>query len=730
MNVISIKSRFIILLVLATLFSILVVGYLGWRSSRDALNDAIFNQLTSVRTAKARQIEDYFRSMRNQVVVLAEDHMVASAMVRLNRGYQQLTNVSLSDEEESVLGDYYADVFVPTLADNLSDGSPNYNQFRPQGQVARYLQYHYLAANGNARGYKHFLDDAADNSDYSKFHAEYQPRLRELALRFGYYDLFLINIDSGEIVYSVFKETDYGTNLLTGPYRTSGLADVVRAVQENPTQQSVQIVDFQPYLPSYNVPAGFIAGPIYNGTHPVGILALQFPVDQFNHIMTGGNQWEADALGDSGETYLIGADQLMRSDSRFLLQDPDGYKDELRRLGVPTRRVDLIEKLETTILLQHVDTVASRKALAGEAQTEIIDDYRGISVLSSFAPLNIEGLEWGIIAEIDATEVFEPLQKLQRSLWISAAILISLVTLFAPLIISSFLRPLSQILDRTKQSYNQEEPLRFDANGRDEFGELSQRLNMIMAQVHDQSVAAAEKEEKYNTLLARTFPQSVVPRYDNIGMDIVDQTERGTVIYCIMSGSTGLTELDDPRDTLALQSELSDAFFGGAQRSGLDLFNQIGNEFVVICGLTTPHLDYARRSVGFALSMLKLVTQFNMRHNASLSLQLGIDSGTIMGGLIGGQKVQYDVWGKTVETARNACLAAPHGSVVLTESTRSLIHEIYSVTPHTASEHTASEHTAFKHDDLTGNKSIKDESITSDKQLWSLLIPESDEAGV
>lgn len=86
----------------------------------------------------------------------------------------------------------------------------------PKTPAARYLQYHYIAANSNPLGKKHLLDAPSDGSIYSRVHARYHPIFRKIIEKFGYYDRFLISPE-GTMVYTVLKETDFTTNFTTGP---------------------------------------------------------------------------------------------------------------------------------------------------------------------------------------------------------------------------------------------------------------------------------------------------------------------------------------------------------------------------------------------------------------------------------------------------------------------------------------------------------------------------------
>ncbi|NEQ99532.1 MAG: adenylate/guanylate cyclase domain-containing protein, partial [Cyanothece sp. SIO2G6] len=279
----SIKSKLTVMLLTASLGSILVVSYLSWNKARTILTEQIFNQLTSVRASKAYQVEFYFNSLINQIETLCENRMVVVAMSEFNREFDQLQQEEVPPTWDQAIASYYRDEFIPRLDENIN-GTPVFETYRPTELESRYLQYHYIANNPNPVGQKDELNRANDGSTYSLIHNRYHRLFQSLIQRFGYYDLFLIDAETGHIVYSVYKETDYATSLYTGPYRNSNLADVVRQVQDNPDVGAIQLVDFQFYRPSYNAPAAFIAGPIYDGSRLVGILAAQLPIDEINRV--------------------------------------------------------------------------------------------------------------------------------------------------------------------------------------------------------------------------------------------------------------------------------------------------------------------------------------------------------------------------------------------------------------------------------------------------------------
>jgi len=247
------------------------------------------------------------------------------------------------------------------------------------GDPLAVLQSAYITQNPNPTGEKDKLVAADTGTDYDSVHARYHPWMRDYLIARGYYDIFLISAD-GAIVYSVFKELDFATNLRTGRWKDSGIATLFREVMAGGAVGGVRFTDFAPYAPSAGAPAAFVMAPVVKDGTVLGALAFQMPVGRLDHIM----QVSA-GMGDSGETYLVGPDLLMRSDSRF--------------------------SDESTILRTKVDTEPVRAALAGESGVMRTDDYRGVPVVSAFAPLDAAALPWAVLAEKDLAEVLAPANR-------------------------------------------------------------------------------------------------------------------------------------------------------------------------------------------------------------------------------------------------------------------------------------------------------------------------------
>lgn len=157
---------------------------------------------------------------------------------------------------------YYEEEFTPRLEDGKGDSDPA-ESYLPESPPVRYLQHQYISSNPNPVGEKDDLLRANGSwHPYHEAHADYHDDFRRLLNQFNYYDIFLVEPESGHIVYSVFKEVDFATSLLDGPYRESNFAKVFREVRDVQSGDLTRVVDFAEYDPSYGAPASFIASPV------------------------------------------------------------------------------------------------------------------------------------------------------------------------------------------------------------------------------------------------------------------------------------------------------------------------------------------------------------------------------------------------------------------------------------------------------------------------------------
>ncbi len=270
---------------------------------------------------------------------------------------------------------------------------------------------------------------------------------------YGYYDIFIICAKHGHVMYTAAKESDLGTNLSTGPYKNSGLAKVWQRVK---TTKKAVFQDFEPYAPSNNEPAAFIGYPVFDDKGALkSVVALQLSIEAVNEIMQ-----QRDGMGETGETYLVGQDKRMRSNS---FRDPTGHSVNASFAG--------------DVSNNGVDTQASRNALNGKTGDEIVIDYNGNPVLSAYTPLQIGDTQWALIAEINEAEVNRPIQKMAQHTFIIGITILIFIALFAFVIAAKITKTLTQAVDFAKVISDGDLTKQVDIHQKDEIGILANALN-------------------------------------------------------------------------------------------------------------------------------------------------------------------------------------------------------------------------------------------------------------
>jgi methyl-accepting chemotaxis protein len=283
--------------------------------------------------------------------------------------------------------------------------------------------------------------------------------------KYGYYDFFLIHPE-GKVFYSVTHEADYGTNMVNGKYKDSGLGTLIQKTLQT---RQFGIADFQPYAPSNGEPASFIAQPLIHNGEVQLVIALQLSLDSINKIMQ-----QREGMGKTGETYLVGKDKLMRSDS-FLDSANHSVKASFAN---PAKGM--------------VDTQATSEAFAGKKDANIVIDYNGNPVLSAYTPVEILGVTWALLAEIDEAEVKGPIRNMIYTVLIIGVIMAAGVILIAFLIASGIVRPLLKGVALAKSVAEGDLNVKVDVDQKDEIGILSDTMNQMVSNLKD-TVNVTEK---------------------------------------------------------------------------------------------------------------------------------------------------------------------------------------------------------------------------------------------
>jgi methyl-accepting chemotaxis protein len=447
------------------------------QEAEEELKSNFEKRLVAIRDSKTAMIEAYFTQIKGQVTTLSQNNMIVEAVSEFTSAVNDLLEESaVSDDElakqRASVESYYRNEFGPQYQ-SLAGNTAPLDRFQSRlDNESISLQNAYISNNRNPLGEKHKLDRASGDARYHDIHEKYHPAILAFLEEFGYYDVFLCDTKTGDIVYSVFKELDYSTSLLDGPYAQSGIGEAFRAANSQAPGQ-FSIIDFKPYSPSYESPASFIASPVFNGDERVGVLIFQMPVDRISSVMSIRT-----GLGDSGESILVGADHFMRSDS---------FLDVENRTVVAS----FSHGRDGQVNVENCD-----KALAGESGVAVSDNYLGTPVLSAYCPTDILGMRWALLVEMpheEANAAAARMRNVERG--VLSRLLYGMVTItvlsmaiifgFSLWLAKRFVQPIQATVERLLAISEGDGnlTLRLDESRSDELGDLGRAFNRFVGKL-------------------------------------------------------------------------------------------------------------------------------------------------------------------------------------------------------------------------------------------------------
>ncbi|MCB1388341.1 MAG: methyl-accepting chemotaxis protein [Rhodobacteraceae bacterium] len=326
----------------------------------------------------------------------------------------------------------------------------------------------YLDANTYPAGERRRLDRGVSRPVYDVVHESFHPYLREHQERFGYYDLFLITPE-GQVIYTIEKENDFATDLATGPYRDTDLANVWRAVMDG-APGTTAFSDFEPYAPSNGQPASFVARRIVDhevpGAPVIGVVAIQLPTDAIGvSLESAGN------LGENDEIYLLGADGRTRNAARR--EGGFGMLDGL------------------------ADLTQVRTARAGDDGVfDQVEGVHGQLVDAAVDSFSAHGLRWSTIVELDHADAYAALSAFRRQAILFTALGVVLSLAIGWAVARSITRPMRAVNGSMQELADERyDRIVAEVDRHDEIGDLARGLDSFRIQLSGARDARVAQEE-------------------------------------------------------------------------------------------------------------------------------------------------------------------------------------------------------------------------------------------
>jgi methyl-accepting chemotaxis protein len=484
--------------------STLVVASLAYVVAKGITEDRVTAQLESVRAVQTEALNTYAESLKNTVAQAAQLNLVVDSTKTLLLEFPKLKSAKPTANPAATresLQRYYENEFGKEFVKKNGGQSANPVEiFKKLPDETLAAQQIYIAGNENGLGKKDALNNANDGSEYSKTHEKVHPLFASLVKKFGIYDFFIVDPNTGFIVYTYFKELDYGTSLENGPYSKTALAQAFNASRKAKNADSVWLSDFEKYLPSYNDQAAFMSVPIFDGANQIAVLVVQVPIDQINKVMTFDKKWSNVGLGRSGQSLLVGKDSISRSISRDAVENIADYVNRAKVvLGEGGGKEVELRSSDIGIRKTVSDNVA--KALAGETAIGTYSNWAGEATIASMGPIKLLNQNFAMITEMQESEALEPVAGLLKKIALAALVTLILASGIALAAAGKLTQIVTNPLNRLKSTVDELQAGDFEARtkmkDKDEFGELGRALDKLL----DERVSQLNKMAKENELL-------------------------------------------------------------------------------------------------------------------------------------------------------------------------------------------------------------------------------------
>ena len=496
MSLVSVKVKLRLLMVALVLVPLLIVGLYSIQQSRAVLRTVAFNGLEVQTTLRTEQLEAYFDRVRDDVLSLADSAMSGSALRQFVPAFAALEEpptaaAGIARMIESEFGAVYQQRTgrpYPGAAGFVSGLSA----------PARTLQYRYITNSPFPVGEKDNLVEADFPGDYPALHARYHPIYRQHLKRHEYYDVFLVS-NAGDLVYSVFKEIDFGTNLVDGPFADSGLGRAFAGALQLPQGEGPYVGDYDNYAPSYEAPAMFMGAPVFDGGERVGVLIVQISLDRINAIVS-----ERAGLREGQDILVAGVDGSLRSDS---LLAPERYS-VAAAFGPQTTRV----RLDSAVL----------PGAAGQLETSA-PSLRGEPALVRSNRVEVgPGIQWSLAGFYETEFAYARARALTQAILLAMLAAVVVGFLVAVPSTNAIVRPVAYARELASRIARLQLDSRIVSTSRDEFGDLIRSLGSMQEELRKRIEHERELAEE-NLRVRRALDEA------SLGMMIADA--QGRIVY-------------------------------------------------------------------------------------------------------------------------------------------------------------------------------------------------------
>jgi class 3 adenylate cyclase len=654
----GLRYRLTVVLVGVALVSVLLLATVNYVFARILINDSVQSQLTAVRDTRVQALEIGAERLQARVSALAINPSLADALADLSGEFDLLDDDITPDQIAELITIYDTEVLPPFTTAGVNIDSAG---LVPESVAGRYLQHQYITNNPNSVDARDQLDDAGDGSGYSTAHATHHPVLRALMENAGMADLLLVDLDNGSVVYSTKKRIDLGTNGINGPYADRGLGEVIDKLSTVAVGNSV-ISDTYFYIPTRGEPVFFLAALVRSGSDVIGAVVTEVPVDALTSLMTAQQDWRRLGLGDSGESYIVGADQTLRTDTRAWIQNPDDYLSRhLDKYDDPDATA-LIEIVGSPVLVQQVDNAAVTESLDGNEFTGTVTNYLGTKTLAASGPAGVDGVNWAVVVELDRSESDAAINSLLRRFLLVLAILLPSIAVLGVFLARTLTKPAEALVRSAALLADGDLDTAIEDLGRNELGDLGRQLEGVARQLESHEQAILDEEQHINDMLGALLPARLIERFRDGERSIGDIFDTATVVSITIDDIPSTLATDNEL-VLEIADRLNEESILLMERHGVERIQRSSGNQMYLAGLNQDDAGVAD-AAEFALAAIERVSSVAAEFGHQLTARAGLSAGDVATGVLGSTQLSFGVWGDPTGKAMTLASLALPGQVL------------------------------------------------------------------
>jgi class 3 adenylate cyclase len=194
----------------------------------------------------------------------------------------------------------------------------------------------------------------------------------------------------------------------------------------------------------------------------------------------------------------------------------------------------------------------------------------------------------------------------------------------------------------------------------------------ILRQNYFQSIELEDERAKANDLLHNTIPKPIVDRLKQ-GEEVADRFDEVTVLFADIVEFTPLADKLPPEKVVSILDDIFCSFDDLSEEYKVEKIKTIGDEYFVASGVPKPANDHAVRCANYALKMQDIVKEHTRVNSNPFELRIGMNTGSLVAGVIGNKRFVYDVWGDIVNVGSRMESQGVPGKIQVTPATKQAI---------------------------------------------------------